>query len=433
VRNHSEGNIIAINTGEVYDEAIFKTPESLLTRPMAEGALYLENTRIQYIHALCLARHGGEHDQVCSALNLSEETEFSSPIEWPERFVDLCKKERLGEIPTDLQSMKSESGEDPNHFFPLRDVESQFRVEFKQGPELRSLGPLSYGQLIREAYPGAVYYYITKPFRVYKVNLHSRLIQVRKEKRYTTRPQSLPTLVFPNLGSGNVYRCKKYGDLIVAECNLQIRESVCGYRERRGPNELTFSYPPDSIETGIYFHLPRFTRNYFTTGVVITHPALNKDGVNCEALANLLYEFFLILISFERRDINVSADKHRTQRGPITEGSKFVALYDQTYGSLRLSGRILEDDILQKILQEIIKLLKDHVTFELESATVSALKALHGSVLQGGEDLILDTGAPPEALPRKYERVILPGSKGLNVTKNNEEFEVEAVFFSSKY
>jgi len=41
----------------------------------------------------------------------------------------------------------------------------------------------------------------------------------------------------------------------------------------------------------------------------------------------------------------------------------------------------------------------------------------------------LDTGVPPEAVTRKYERVILPGSKGLNITKNNEEFEVEAVFF----
>ena len=429
IGRHSNGNIIVINTGDVYDEALFRTPQDFLNRPMAEGSLYLGNSRIQYIHALCLARHGGEHDQICSSLNLDEETEFSSPVDWPDGFIDLCKRERLGEIPVDLQSMKSESGDDPNHTFPLRDVESQFKVELKQGPNLRSLGSLSYGQLMREAYPGAVYYYTTQPFRVYKVNAHSRLVQVRKEKRYTTRPQALPTLVFPNLSHGNIYRSKKYGDLIVAECNLQIRESICGFKEHRGPNELTCIYPPDSAETGVYFNQPRFTRNYFTTGVVITHPALSKERVSCEALATLLYEVFLILIPFERRDINFAVDKHRATRGPVEEGSRFVAIYDQTYGSLRLSGRLLEHDILQRTFEKAVKLFTHREALEINPETVSAIELLHNSLLQEGLDLPFESDMPQQISAHKYERVILPGSKGLNINRHNEEFEVKAVFF----
>jgi len=429
IGRHSSGTIMVVNTGDVYDEAIFKNPEGFLSRPMAESALYLENIRIQYIHALCLARHGGEHDQICSSLSLDEETEFSSPVDWPDGFIDLCKRERLGEIPVDLQSMKSESGDDPNHTFPLRDVESQFKVELKQGPELRSLGSLSYGQLMREAYPGAVYYYTTQPFRVYRVYIHSKLVQVRKEKRYTTRPQALPTLVFPNLTHGNVYRSKKYSDLIVAECNLQIRETICGFKERRGPNEFTCNYPPDSAETGVYFNLPRFTGNYFTTGVVITHPALNKERVNCEALANLLYEVFLILIPFERRDINFAADKHRAKRGPLEEGSRFVAIYDQTYGSLRLSGRLLERDILQRTFEGAVELAEHRGVPEINSETITAIELLYNSLSQEGLDLSFEADVPQQISAHKYERVILPGSKGLNINRHNEEFWVEDVFF----
>ncbi|MBL0345500.1 helicase-related protein [Candidatus Villigracilis affinis] len=60
IGRHSKGNVIVINTGSVYDQAVFSNPESLLKRPLAESTLYLENPYIQYIHALCLARLGGE-------------------------------------------------------------------------------------------------------------------------------------------------------------------------------------------------------------------------------------------------------------------------------------------------------------------------------------------------------------------------------------
>jgi hypothetical protein len=38
-----------------------------------------------------------------------------------------------------------------------------------------------------------------------------------------------------------------------------------------------------------------------------------------------------------------------------------------------------------------------------------------------------------QVLAYKYERIILPGSKGLNIKRNNEEFEVDAVFFNPSF
>lgn len=188
IGRRTDGKVVVINTGGVYDELVFRKPEEFLNRPLADCALYLENPRIQYIHALCLARQGGEHDQTCDAIGIKQESEFTSTVVWPNGFVELSNRERRGEIGPDLQSMKMEAGEDPNHTFPLRDVESQFRVQLKYGPELESRGSLSFSQVMREAYPDAVYYYTTIPYRVYLVGFHSKEILVKKEKRYTTSP-----------------------------------------------------------------------------------------------------------------------------------------------------------------------------------------------------------------------------------------------------
>ncbi|HAL61567.1 MAG TPA: hypothetical protein DCP08_04060 [Chloroflexi bacterium] len=429
IGRRTEGKVVVINTGHVYDELVFRKPEEFLNRPMADCALYLENPRIQYINALCLARQGGEHDQACAAIGIQERSEFSSTVAWPNGFIELCNRERRGEIGPDLQSMKMEAGEDPNHTFPLRDVESQFRVQWKQGPLLEPKGSLSFSQVMREAYPGAVYYYTTIPYRVYLTSLHSKNILVRREKRYTTRPVRLPTQVFPNLTTGNVHRAVRHGELAVIECNLQIRESLLGFKERRGSKEQNYVYPIDMALTNVRYTKPRFTRNYFTTGVVLSHPVLNRERVDVRTIASLLYEAFLILIPFERRDVNFAADKYRVQRGPVNEGDRFVCIYDQTYGSLRLSGRILQGDVLQKTFDRLVDLAEHDETVELNCETLEAIDAMKLSLLETMEDIFFaEIELPPP--PGEFERVIMPGSKGLYIRGGNEELLIEGVFFS---
>jgi DEAD/DEAH box helicase domain-containing protein len=431
IGRNSKGNILVINTGDVYDEAIFKNPEEVLKRPLAEGALYLENSRIQYIHALCLARHGGENDQICEKIHKNDELEFNSQITWPDGFIELCRMERLGEVPIDLQNMKTEAGDDPNHTFPLRDVESQFKVEYKDGPYIKSLGSLSYSQLMREAYPGAVYYYITSPYRVVRVNFHHKTVQVRHEKRYTTQPIELPKQIFPNMSEGNIYRANKYGDMIIIECNLQVRESLCGFKERRGPNELSFNYPLRGNEINVYFDMSRFTRNYFTTGMVITHPSLNLKNVDCEIIAELLYEAFLMVIPFERRDLSFASDSHRKKRGDIESGARFISIFDQTYGSLRLSGRFMETSILKMAVEKSLEIAIDNNKFEVNQETLDAIKKLYEESLKAPEEYKFEIEFQTMEY-EKLEKVILPKSRGLNISRNNEEFEIEDVYFNPK-
>ena len=428
VGRQKPGVIVIINSGDIYSEAVFRKPEEVFNRPLAESALYLENPRIQYIHAMCLARADGEHDRISERLGFSAEGSFTTEVPWPAGFTELCSQERAGAVDTEFQNMKMEAGETPHHVYPLRDVESQFSIELVSGPERQRLGSLSYGQLMREAYPGAVYYYTTVPYRVYKVQPRSRNVKVRREKRYTTKPTMLPAQVFPNLTEENIFQAFYYGDLVLVEVNLQIRENVVGFKEKRGPNEINESYPLSAA--GIYYNQPFFTRNYFTTGIIIYHPSLTNHGVNCEMLSQLIYECFLIDIPFERQDINYAAGKLKISWESLTEGKRFLALYDQTYGSLRLSSRLLEAGVVAKVFNKAKDLAGDGELFDLNNETLALLDAIVQSASLSPSKLNIRQKDPPPADGRVA--VIMPNSKGLDRFNSNEEFFVEGIFFSPR-
>lgn len=235
--------------------------------------------------------------------------------------------------------------------------------------------------------------------------------------------------MFPNLTTGNVHRAIKRGGLAVIECNLQIRESVMGFKERRGSKEQHYVYPIDMSFTNVQYFKPRFTRNYFTTGVVLSHPVLNRERVQVDSIAELLYEAFLIVIPFERRDVNFAAGKYQAQRGPINEGERFLCIYDQTYGSLRLSGRILEGDLLQKTFDRLIEVAQHDETVELNHETLDAIGEIRLSLSEAMEDIFFED-IVKIVPPGRVERVIMPGSKGLYLLGSNEERVVEDIFFS---
>ena len=63
-------------------------------------------------------------------------------------------------LAADLFALRQRAqGTGPHHEFPLRSaVEKNFKVECQQRP----LGNLTFSQVLREAYPGAVYYYMAR-------------------------------------------------------------------------------------------------------------------------------------------------------------------------------------------------------------------------------------------------------------------------------
>ena len=436
IGRHNPGVVIVVNGGDVHDQAVFAHPQSFFQRPLAESALYLENEHIQYIHALCLARQGGEHDQVLEVASKTNAkaavayarrgtTRFASPVDWPDNFIELCQKERSGETPRHLTSLKNEAHDRPNYTFPMRDVESQFKVERRDGPNISAMGSMSFAQLMREAYPGAIYYYATIPYRVTRVNVKAKIVTVRREKRYTTQPQKTLPAVFPRLSPGGVFNAARQDGLASLETSLLVRELIRGVVEQRGRTESIYPYPL-SREMGFFQEQPYFSRNYFTTGMVLTHPALTIEGVNLEAVAAIVYEAFMLAIPFERQDIGFAVDHFRVTRDPLLQEDKpFLAIYDQIYGSLRLTARLLNPQVLGQVLAEAALLAGQQDSLSGSPASLAALTEMARVVFSEPRE-VLSFGAQGVNVardPERWEHVVMPGSKGLMV-RTNEEFHV---------
>lgn len=424
IGRHQNGVILIVNNGTIQSNAVFREPERIRNLPLSESALYLNNKYIQYIHTLCLASQGGEDD---SARNDSEfSSDFSSDVNFPQKFIDLSKSERVGEIPKELREMKSSAGEDPHHIFPLRDVEKQFKILFKQGPDRNYLGQLGYSQLMREAYPGAVYYYRTKAYRVTSIDLGKRMVNVRKEKQYTTKPRNIPTLIYPILEKESIKKAKKYGDLILVESELQIVEMITGYEETRGRTKEIYPYPLDSNK-GIYYDRGVFKKNYFTTGVIFSHELLN-NGVDHKTLINIIFEAIFLVVPYERQDIGCGNDRYKADREIISKDSKFIAVYDKTYGSLRLSGRIFEKEILKKIFDNAVEISENDSSYSEYEKERNVLKQLREEL--DGVEQDIEIIEEEELVDSDLVKIILPESYGIDKTDHtNDFFYIKDIFF----
>jgi DEAD/DEAH box helicase domain-containing protein len=204
-----DGLILIINDNSVRSTTIFKDPKKLFDIPMAESALYLENPNLQYIHALCFAETNGEYDVIATSTD-----SFETIIQFPDTFLQVCQDVRNHNTTREYDEIKEHGGNYPQLTYPLRDLEPQFRVEFKVfGSHVENKGSLSYSQVMRETYPCAIYYYFGQPLRVTYVDVKNRIITVRRERRYYTKPKQLPPAIFPQLREEKIFSANKYGDL----------------------------------------------------------------------------------------------------------------------------------------------------------------------------------------------------------------------------
>lgn len=421
------GLVLVVHSGSVVDDIVFAEPSSLLTRPLQESAIYLDSARIQYIHAMCIARPGGEHDQAARTTRCADsEAAFPDPpvAGWPAGFHALCIGERGGAVPTELRDMKREAQDmEPAHAFPLRDVETQFTVELKVRGGAEKLGSLSHAQVMREAYPGAVYYYAGRPHRVVYVNTRRREVQVVRSRRYTTQPITIGKVA----PQREVYRAVRAGDLLAAECDVKIRRAVLGYRERRGQVLEQVQYP---LQNG--WSLPAFSRELFTTGVVLAHPLLDVEGIDSEALCAVLREAFFLRVPLDRQDLDVSTDRLAHAWAGIAEGSRILVLHDQTYGSLRLSGRLMDDGVLEDVLRfagEIVAtrtaVLAGHELRTITPPTRATVEALVAAVT---DHQLTPAPLAGDVFVAERPRVLLPQSQARSATRPGSVFEVHRVF-----
>jgi DEAD/DEAH box helicase domain-containing protein len=298
--------------------------DGYLARPVEPNRLYLANRYIQYAHA------------VCAAIELSEPVrqENDALRSLPEGFARALANELdpVEALPQDLHALKQRAQASPHHSFPLRSgIEESFRVI---GPFDRRMGELTMQYVVREAYPGAIYYYLGRPFRVFQFEPSKRRLRVRSEKAWTTEPIS-HVKCFPDFIDGRL-NVRSNGGAFAVEVEMQVSERVLGFVERRGAAQPEqHLYEPGSG----YWQRP-VNRFFETTGVCLYFPEIDPVP---PGLGAILREAFSAEFGIQSGDLG-AGEFHSRRLPDGKEGpARGICIFDSTSGSLRLTELLVDN------------------------------------------------------------------------------------------
>ncbi len=383
--------ILVDDEGKVKDD--FGGLESYMGRPLEQNWTYLENRYIQYANALCAA-------QELSELGVSQRD--TTPFDdLPPSFRQYLDNELdpKDSVAADLYPLKQRAQSGPHWEFPLRNA-TERNFELK-GPFDKRLGTLSFSQALREAYPGAVYYYMARPYRVAHFNYRDGELQCKNEAYYTTRPVA-QVMVFPNFDAGilNLFRSDSG---FVAECEMQVSERVLGFTQHRGSVSEKHLYGPGSA-----YYQKELNRFFQTTGVCWYFP---EHHLITEEVTSWILRAFCVKFSVEQHDLG--AGLFHSKQSPITSGPcQGACIFDATNGSLRLTKRLAEH------FAEVVEIARVLAESEKDETILGCLRSL--TVQAGDLKPVTATSLLPipfvDAAVSDWITVIAPGETAILVT-----------------
>lgn len=298
-----------------------------------DSYLYLDNRFMQFAHARCLV---DELDAIGAGAAL--------PIKsiWPEEFHEIFSWAKpSGNRPPAFDAIAQIGGDTPHYNYPLRNVgEINFRIA--HGDNAPTIGDLNEVQALRECYPGATYWHLGRPFEVqsWQTNsFSSPLIRVKAgNPNRLTRPR-IRTWINTGITSTDLleahYLRSELG--FMAECQMQVTQKAEGYDEVN-----LGTYRPYSELRKTNPNMRARIRNFRTSGVLlcINDPWFSTDTAR-KRFVDRLIAVFAREYSILPQDIG-SAATNISVRSIDGGGlrSDCIVIFDQAYGSLRLTERL---------------------------------------------------------------------------------------------
>lgn len=350
--------IIMDKSDSLITQRLFANPKELYNLPPEEPALYTDNKNLMFIQALHFVGTGKEFQSV-SENNEDFERIKSQFTCFSKSFTDLCLQLMDGQITQDFQEQYDLGGDYPEAKYTVRQFGIQYKAHIDGEDSDREKGDLSMTNIMREAYPGAIYTYWGDPRRVLRVNVrtgHEVILARQITQNIKTKVKPIRWIT-PQRDS-SIKNSAKYGDLLVN--NLDVREftQILGYKEvYKNGGDRNFLYEnPDCP----YYSQKVFENSIRTTGVIITHPSLNIIKKNQrELISMILYECFLSCNAFERSDIEYGTGILNTTIGNVPTGTPYIAIYDKVEGGLNITSCLLEKEILNRGFSVMNELVAD--------------------------------------------------------------------------
>lgn len=299
---------------------------SFVQKPIESNLLYFDNKYIQFAHAVCAEK---EFAALCRSkcmqpdkLKRRYELAFGKVAN---KFVEYMET-TTSSSDVDLSALSKRLSRDPHHVLTLRTgIEQNYQVIDQSG---RELGDLTYAQLLREAYPGAVYYYMAKPYRVTSVDSKVRKVWTKRETPFSSTKPIEDSFVFPELNK-EVYSHHAGTMSTAAELNVTALERVYGFTE----GEKQTLYDADCE----YAAAP-LTRRFKTTGVCLYAGVVTVE--EWLVVAGSILTSYCSMFSVHPAELGYGTFKDCTD--PIDNVSTIsgLCIYDSVMGGLRLTQRL---------------------------------------------------------------------------------------------
>lgn len=317
------GNVLVVPATTAVDLYYQAHPDELLDRPLERLVVQLDNRQVVIGHFAC-ARVERPVGVKYSPKVLSEDIFGRGFIEFARLIDDLDLDDPVLLSPEPHVDVGIRGIADPQ--FDILNVDPRLPLDLamKQAQD-RRLGTISFSQMLKEAYPRAIYWHMGHPFRVTRVKYHDQ--QVLVERMSDTRRRTYPigeVRVTPKQAPAtNIFRVSQYpSDVECWHTAMSVRTSVRGYREREGDrwvDNQTYPQPLSSrIQTeGVWLRLgPEFGER-------------TPEGLF--AAANALANAYTILKPCEPTDIAATAVVNSS------DGSSRIYLYDNVAGGLAIT------------------------------------------------------------------------------------------------
>ena len=352
--------VIILNDGTPNAKRLFNNNfdiDSIL--PDLEPALYLENKEVQYVQAACHADSlkGGE------ITNLIAENETNFLVNYFSDcmgFEDLCRNVFQRRVEKQYNYFISHV-QTPHFYYSLRSFGENWKIkpyEDQTNDNFKGM-TLTRRQMLREAYPGAIFIYHHQN-RDYKYqiamdhpNYTDCILRVKGKSVSGETSADMHTFLYPQYGDGAIIKSIKCGDAKLFNLTIIEHNIINGIR----------------INDNITPYDKPFINQFFTHGVVIFHNAFNHKSVNYSQIAQIIFDAFIMQNAFERNDITCGRGIERKNQPffEIKANDRFIALYDEN--KLNISAELLHP----KRLKKTFSLLKENL-----SEFINAIYPEHG-------------------------------------------------------
>ncbi|MCL6559291.1 MAG: DUF1998 domain-containing protein [Firmicutes bacterium] len=219
--------------------------------------------------------------------------------------------------------------QEPHKDFGIRGIDDRTYEIYTAGGEAR-LGTITWSQVLKEAYPRAVYRHMGDAYRVEKVNFRDGTIKVKREKRQVaTSPVGYIVVKEIVNFPGSVFRKTSWSALLeLWHTAVAVTTFTAGYRERIGSswiNQEKYIQPLQRrvLSEGVWLKL---TDNF---------GPCSREALN--ALAHALGNVYAIYQPCDPAEMAT----HSVYRA--REGCSYIYIFDTTSGGMGITSGIYDN------------------------------------------------------------------------------------------